>query len=323
MPINRPTVTVRVFGTGDGPGIADAWTAAAPGDGISYRRFRDLVLLDRNFDSDGLFVAVDGDEIVGAAYAVRRLIAHQGDDLEPGNGWIPFLFVVPTARNEGIGTELLQSALDWLRSQSVDTAYFSSYTPNYFHPGLDIERYPHGHRLLTSMGFNTQYECVAMDRSLNDYQMPERIRERISKLRADGYQLGEPSGDDLVDLIDVAGSRFNSDWSRGIREAVTAGLDLDRIMIARDPAGQLLGWAMCGAYENVLERFGPFGVIPESRGTGLGEVLLHLTLERMRALGGHSAWFLWTGEDSPAGHLYRKTGFSVTRTFTVMKAELS
>src|SRR5690606_21747662 len=115
----------------------------------------------------------------------------------------------------------------------------------------------------------------------------------------------------------------NPDWARAIREAVVAGLDLERIITVRDPAGTMLGWAMCGAYENVLERFGPFGVVPESRGTGLGEVLLHLTLERMRALGAHSAWFRSTGEQSPAGHLYLETGFSITRTFTILHAPVT
>jgi GNAT superfamily N-acetyltransferase len=314
---------LRSFTAGDGPKIAEAWTAAAPGDGISYRRFRDLVLLDRNFDPEGLFVATGDDVINGAAYAVRRLVAHDRDDLEQGTGWIPFFFVRPESGGRGLGRQLLGSALDWLRAKGVRTVYFSSYTPNYFYPGLDVDRYPAAHRLLTSSGFDTQYECVAMDRSLNDYRMPEVIKERVAKLAAAGYQLGEPSDDDLVDLIKVAGSRFNSDWSRAIREAVLSGLELDRIMIARDPTGRPLGWAMCGAYENMLDRFGPFGVIPESRGTGLGEVLLHLTLERMRALGAHSAWFLWTGETSPAGQLYRKAGFSITRRFTIMKAELS
>jgi GNAT superfamily N-acetyltransferase len=97
---------------------------------------------------------------------------------------------------------------------------------------------------------------------------------------------------------------------------------LDRIVVARDPEGQILGWAMHGTYEGVLERFGPFGVLPTSRGTGLGKVLLHLTLERMVAAGAHSAWFLWTGEESAAGQLYLKSGFDITRRFTILRAPL-
>ena len=66
---------IRSFEVGDGPALAAAWTAAAPADPIGYPRFRDLFLLDRNFDAAGLKVAVVDNQIVGAAYAVRRLIA--------------------------------------------------------------------------------------------------------------------------------------------------------------------------------------------------------------------------------------------------------
>jgi GNAT superfamily N-acetyltransferase len=312
-------VTLRAFRPGDGPALADGWTAAAPGDGITYQRFRDLCLLDRNFDPEGLVVAESGGQIIGSAYGVRRLVAADGADLEPDFGWIPFFFVRPDARGNGIGRALLERVIGWLRARGATSVFFSSYTPNYFLPGLDAERYPAAARLLDSLGFATHYECVAMDRTLNDYLVPETIAAKIEALRADGYRLGTPSGDDLVDLITIAGDRFNPDWARAIREAVVAGLPLERIVIVRDPKGVMLGWAMHGTYESVIERFGPFGVLSESRGTGLGEVLLHLALERMRAAGAHGAWFLWTDEDSAAGHLYLKTGFAVTRRFRVMR----
>lgn len=311
--------SIRTFQTGDGPEIARAWTESAPGDGISYERFRDLILLDRNFDAEGLFLAEDQGRIVGAVYAVRRQIAVDADDLEPTSGWIPFFFVVPSARRAGIATALMTEARSWLRGHGVEKMYFSSYTPNYFLPGLDAERYPEADTFLRSMGFETQYTSVAMDRTLNDYRMPDDIRARIEQLRAEGWTFFSPSGDDLVDLIEIA-KTFNPDWSRGIREGVLGGQSLERIMACRNPDGVMLGWAMHGTYENVLERFGPFGVLPESRGTGLGKILLHLTLERMRALGAHSAWFLWTEETSAAGHLYLNTGFEITRTFTIMHA---
>jgi len=323
MQKSTPTATIRPFRVGDGPAIATAWTRAAPADGITYDRFRDMFLLDRNFDAEGLLVAESEGQVVGAALGVRRLTPAFGADLEADSGWIPFFFVVPAFRRQGIGSGLVRGVMDWLSSKGAATAYFSSYTPNYFLPGLDAARYPDASRLLASLGFTTQYESVAMDRTLNDYEMPERIRERITALEADGWSFGSPSGDDLVDLIEIAGSRFNPDWARGIREGVLGGQSLECIITVRNPDGVMLGWAMHGTYENVLERFGPFGVLPESRGTGLGEILLHLTLERMRALGAHSAWFLWTEETSPAGHLYLKTGFSVTRTFAILHASLA
>lgn len=316
------TTTVRSFRFGDGAALAEAWTRSAPQDGMTARRLRDLILLDRNFDAAGLFIAEDHGVIVGAAYAVRRRVAHDGDDLEPETGWLPFFFVVPSRRSAGLGRALLTQALDWLRHHGIGNVIFSAYTPNYVLPGLDAQRYPEASTLLASMGFHRIERPSAMDRSLMGYEMPAEVRERIDALRADGWYLGTPGDDDLVPLIRIAGDAFNSDWARAIREGIVGGMPSERILIAKDPDGELLGWAMHGTYESVIERFGPFGVLPESRGTGLGKALLHLTLERMTALGAHSAWFLWADEGSTASALYAKTGFTTSRTFDILRAEI-
>lgn len=311
----------RGFRTGDGPQLVEAWRRSAPADPITPDRFRRLVLLDANFDPEGLRVAVDGDRVVGAAYAVRRLTPMTGTDLEPGQGWIPFFFVDPAARGRGLGRRLLTDTLRWLHGEGRSRVDFSSYTPNYILPGLDAEAYPEAAALLESLDFHTLYEAAAMDRGLVGYRFPDDVSRRLDELASRGYRFATPSDDDLVELIALAGNHFGPDWARVIRECLAAGTPLDRIVLARDPSGRPVGWAMHGAYESVDERFGPFGVLEEMRGTGLGKVLLHLVLERMRARGAHSAWFLWTGERSPAGHLYRKTGFTTTRVFRVMRRE--
>ncbi|MFE4969049.1 GNAT family N-acetyltransferase [Streptomyces sp. NPDC056660] len=321
---DRTTTTpagIRGFRAGDGPRVVEAWRRSAPADPITPDRFRTLVLLDPNFDPEGLRVAVDGDRVVGAAYAVRRLTPMAGTDLEPEQGWIPFFFVAPDARGHGLGRRLLTEALDWLHGHGRTRVDFSSYTPNYVFPGLDAEAYPEAAGLLESLGFRTLYEAAAMDRVLVGYRLPDDVAHRLDRLTGRGYRFATPADDDLVDLLALAGSRFGPDWACTIRACLAAGTPLDRIVVARDPAGRMVGWAMHGAFDSVDERFGPIGVLEEMRGTGLGEVLLHLVLERMRALRAHSAWFLWTGAQSPAGHLYRKTGFTTTRVFRVLRRE--
>src|SRR5690242_4243843 len=96
-------VETRGFGPGDGPRLVESWRRSAPADAITPDRFRSLVLLDPNFDPEGLRVAVDGDRVLGAAYAVRRLTPMTGTDLEPEQGWIPFFFVDPAVRGRGLG----------------------------------------------------------------------------------------------------------------------------------------------------------------------------------------------------------------------------
>ncbi|MFF5025376.1 GNAT family N-acetyltransferase [Streptomyces collinus] len=316
-----PRTLIRGFRPGDGPRLVEAWRRSAPADPVTAERFRSVVLLDANFDPEGLRVAVDGDRVVGAAYAVRRLTPMSGTDLEPEQGWIPFFFVDPAARGHGLGRRLLTEALDWLHGHGRTRVDFASYTPHYLLPGLDAGTYPEAGGLLDSLGFRVLYEAAAMDLSLVGYHLPEDVARRAARLTAQGHRFATPTDDDLVPLLALAGNHFTADWARAIRACLASGTPLDRIVAAWDPAGRLVGWAMHGAYDALDERFGPFGVLEETRGTGLGKVLLHLVLERMRARGCHSAWFLWTGERSPAGHLYRATGFTTTRVFRVLRRE--
>jgi len=281
-----------------------------------------MVLLDANFDPEGLRVLRVDDQPIAVAYAVRRRVAMVADRLEPEQGWIPFFFVDPLHRASGHGRRVLTEATAWLTDAGCTKVDFSSYAPNYILPGLDTARYPAAAGLLASLGFTRLYSASAMDLPLVDHVVPPKVGDKLDRLIAKGFRVETPEADDLVALIRLA-YRFNPDWARAIREAALAGLPLDRILVAREPGGAIIGWGMCGAYEAVVDRFGPFGVDSDHRGLGLGEILLHLCLERMRALGAHNAWFLWTGEQTPAGHLYRKTGFTTTRTFDILRAPLA
>lgn len=314
-------IQYRGYLPGDESAVVQLWNRALPKDPITLDRFVRLVLLDGNFDPEGLRLAFSQGELVGCCYAVRRLMPMVGTDLEPENGWIPFSFVHEEHQRKGIGRALVEQALDFLGEKGRKNVFFASYAPNYILPGIDVETYPEGWEFLQKLGFVRLYTAAAMDLNLVGYAMPQDVRGLIKTREAEGYSFRSATSSDLVELIAFANQKFNPDWGRAIREGILQGLPLNRIFVARHNA-KLVGFCLHGGYEGVPERFGPFGVDEEERGKGLGKILLHLCLSSMRAQGLHGAWFLWTGETSPAGYLYQSVGFRVSRRFYICKKEL-
>lgn len=314
-------ITYRFYKSGDEKQIVSLWNKSLRKDPIHPIRFRNLVLLDANFDPKGLRIAVDEDKLVGCVYAVRRKLPMFGTDLEPENGWIPFFFIDPGYRNQGIGSRLMKEAIKFLKDQGRFHIFFSSYAPNYLLPGMDKETYPEAYEFLKNEGFEKLYSPVAMDRNLVGYEAPADVHDLKNKRRLEGYTFSTCEDKDLYEVIQFANEVFNPDWGRAIREGILQGLPIDRILVAREE-GKLVGFCMYGGYEGIPERFGPFGVNPNQQGKGLGKILLHECLTKMRSEGLHGAWFLWTGEKSSAGYLYQKTGFEITRKFHVMKKTL-
>jgi len=314
-------VTYRHYRPGDEAQIVELWNRCLAHDPITPERFRNLTLLDANFEPEGLQTAFAGDRLVGALYGVRRLVPMHGTDLEPDNGWIPWFFVDPEFRRRGIGARLMALAESFFIRCGRKQLYFSPYAPHYIVPGIDEAGYPEGYRFLLAMGFSRLYSPVAMDRSLVDFTVPDEVAQLKRQREAEGYTFGTAQDRDLYELIRFATDVFNPDWGRAIREGVLRGLKLSSIHVARR-GDKLVGFCMHGGYEGVRERFGPFGVDPAEQGKGLGKILLCDCLFSMRAQGLHSAWFLWTGEKTPAGRLYLKTGFQITRSFHVMMKKL-
>ncbi|MBC5637641.1 GNAT family N-acetyltransferase [Ornithinibacillus sp. BX22] len=314
-------ITYRSYQSGDEVQIVHVWNNSLGKDPITPKRFRHLVLLDANFDPNGLRLAFDGETLVGCIYGLRRLLPMIGTELEEENGWITFFFVDPDYEQQGIGSELMKQVEEFFQANNRKSIFFASYAPNYILPGLDEKTYPGGYAFLQKLGFKTLYSPVAMDRSLLDFQLSDDIKQLKREREVEGFTISIAQDKDVYEVIQFANQLFNPDWGRAIREGLKEVVPLERLLIARYH-DQLVGFCLYGGYEGIPERFGPFGVDPSMQGKGLGKLLLHECLFQMKAEGLHHAWFLWTGEKSSAGYLYLKTGFNITRQFHVMKKDI-
>lgn len=302
--------------------LLQVWQEALPQDTLSLGRFRRKVLADANFRREGLQVARDKEgHPLGFAWAVCRRTPMAGTDLEPDTGYLVAFGVVPRARRQGIGGALLGAAEGYLRAQGRRVCLVSPYAPGYLWPGVDPDRYPDAIRLLEALGYREFDRCVAMHRSLADYALPPEVAAREEELRRRGYRVERLSDALIVSLLLFLEREFHPDWARAVRETLVHH-GPDRILVAQRD-GQVVGFCMYGTYDGVPDRFGPFGVAASERGIGLGKVLLHRCLSDMAGHGLHDAWFQWTELDSPAGHLYLRSGFTVTRSFVLFRKTLA
>jgi mycothiol synthase len=313
----RSALRIDTYNNGDEADILDIWREALPQDAIDVETFAQKVLADPNYERGGMLVARQDGRAVGFALAlVRRIPIDPASDLDPDTAWIAAFAVRPEARRAGVGASLFDAAEAFARARGRRRLEVGPYAPNYFWPGTDPERYPQAVAFLETRGYGRIYDCVAMDKSLVGYATPPDVLALERSLEAEGYHFTTLSPRYVVALAEFNDRVFNPDWARACRDAVARRVPWDRTLLCvKDD--EVCGFAQIGAYDHVPDRFGPFGVDESLRGKGIGKVLLYRSMAALAQKGYHDTWFLWTGERSPAGHLYRRAGFTVTRSFVI------
>jgi mycothiol synthase len=310
-------VRIDTYHNGDETAILHIWRQALAPDAIDEATFAQKVLADPNYEREGLLLARQGDRTVGFALTVvRRMPIGPDSGLDPDTAWITAFGVAPEARRAGVASRLFEAAEAFVRSRGRRRIEVAPYAPTYFWPGVDPDCYPEAIAFLEKRGYGRVYDCVAMDKNLVGYAMPPDVAAQEAALRREGYEFTVLSPRYVRSLLEFNERVFHADWARACRDAVARRVDWDRTLICvKDD--EVCAFAQFGAYDHVPDRFGPFGVDESLRGKGIGKVLLYRTMTALVEKGYHDTWFLWTGERSPAGFLYRRAGFTVTRTFVV------
>ena len=324
MSTGARAVLIRQFEGADTQALLDCWERALPLDTITLDQLERKVLLDANFERDSLMVAelegTEGPCMAGfvTCFVLNKPIEKVGH--REDTGFISAMGVAPDWRGRGVGSALLDAAERFFRARGRSIVNIAPYTPNYFVPGVDKERYADGVEFLQRHGFREYSEGIAADACIARFEMSADVVERERKLREEGIVIRHYLRGDLVDYIqfqrDLMPGPWVEDARRNLIELSCGRFSEDSIWLAID-RGRIIGFC-----QNEREHFGPFGVSDEYQGRGIGSVLLARTLYQMRVNGYHSAWVLWTGERALKG-VYGRLGFSLTRRFALMKKELA
>lgn len=311
-------VKVRGYRSPDGEQLLALWNVALPYDPIDRRTFHRKVLLDANFDPEGLLVAEVEGQLVGFCLGLVRRVPLEKVGLEPERGWITAFGVHPVWRGQGVGTMLLERALRWFQEAGRSEVLISPYTPNYFVPGVDERHYADGLAFFRRHGFEVIARPLSMDANIVLFDATP-YAEREERLREQGIEVRTLRPHEVPDLMAFLRAHMPGDWVRHARDLlldITKGLgDYDQFLIAVAD-GEIVGYCQ---FEG--EHFGPYGVRSDMQGQGIGTVLMAQCLQTMRRKGLHHAWVLWTSDET-ARKVYSRFGFQETRRFAILRKRL-
>jgi GNAT superfamily N-acetyltransferase len=312
------SIAIRCYEPNDLRQVVELLNRCLTKDPLTSATFQRKVLLDPNFDPNGALLAVDGDRTVGFVLGLVRKYRLEDAPPDFDRSWITLIAVDAEYQRQGIGTKLVNHVEDWFRSGGCKTTFVSSYAPNYFIPGVDVDAYSGALAFFKSLGYTEVYRPLAMDANLVHLTTPDWVLEKEAQLR--GTVTIEPFRPELIlPLLEWMKAEFAGDWQRFAREAMTkittGEFQPDNVWIAHEN-GRVVGYCQ---HDN-FGRFGPFGVSASERGRGIGAILLFRCLHAMRAKGLHNAWFLWT--DDKVARLYAQAGFTESRRFALLKKEL-
>lgn len=233
-------------------------------------------------------------------------------DHDSNEGWILSLGY----RSRDDADHLMEKQKDQFSAMGVKKVHYSSFTPEYFLPGVDRKNYPDLYEFLSKHGFRTEYEAIAMYLDLDEYEPPEIDTP-------DGYSVDLMNEGIAPKVLEFIKKNFDSDWYHRAKIVMEKG-EKEQIYVAHNNE-KILGYSMFSGslgrnWHSAGERFGPFGVSEESRGMGIGSALLSKTLASMKGRAIKTAYFLWT--DEKAARLYSRFGFRMKRRFSIMSLEL-
>jgi mycothiol synthase len=134
-------VIIRPFRGQDTQSFINLWNQSLPADGITLDLLERKILLDANFDPDGLLIAERDGNLVGFIFCIVRHVPMEGVGLQENMGWIPMMGIHPEYRRQGIAAQLWQKAEEFFKKRNRNIISIANYTPNYFIPGIDIKEY--------------------------------------------------------------------------------------------------------------------------------------------------------------------------------------
>jgi beta-N-acetylhexosaminidase len=270
------------------------------------------------------FVAREGERVAG--FAVTQ-IQKQSDLVPDPQGHIAALVVAPWAQRRGIGTDLLNTALDDLRGMGVRRVQLGGRVPRFW-PGIPTNL-PLALDYFRVQGWQTGDPDWDITRSLIDYVTPPGILERVSD---QGIRIEVARADEVPEALAFERSQFPGWYDEYAYPATSLG-DHGDILIAREKGKGVVGTLIMYSWQSnplrgdVLwrtllgEKLGSLnavGVAWAEQKRGIGLALVARGSEILKARGVVNAHIGWTSLTD----FYGKLGYKVWGEYAMSRRDL-
>lgn len=249
------------------------WAAGAAHD-LAPDALADLLWGD---DASALGAEVRG-RLVGLAAGALWAVADET------RGSVRAVLVAPDARRRGIGTALLTAIEDDLRQRGATEARLVEGAPVYLSPGVDA-------RDAGTLAFAAARGYAPFADAVNlaaDLDQPLDTADDDARLAAAGITVRRAREADRAGLADLLEAHWPA-WQAEVDRALAQDPPPLHVAVREG----VLGFAAHSVTPLARGRFGPMGTAPDTRGLGIGAVLLRRCLRDLRDDGRDRAVIGW------------------------------
>lgn len=325
---------IRAYVPGDIKGIVALWNDCVSRGEVLYRPLKETYFEEKflGFPGTQLFVAAEGDEMLGFLAGCRPVSFLPGQTEENTPAYLSVIMVNKAHRNQGVGGALLDAFEAHYKALGKKTFAVSSLcpinldwvipgTPGHEHnnmPGMDEECL--GCAFLEKRGYKKLVREVAMYLNLAEYEKKPEVEEKRAALAGQGIVAGlydcaqQAEFDGMCDRV---GSEY---WRQVLREETAK--EAPRPILAAVHEGHIVGFTgPVDRQENGRGWFTGICTDPLFEKRGIAGVLFNDLMGEFIKVGAAYST-LFTGTENHAQRLYLKTGFRPARYFVIMKKVL-
>lgn len=324
---------IHVYQSAHLPGIVSLWNLCIARGEALYRPLTPGYF-EEKFLIDGaeIHVAIENNEVIGFICGCVKTQFLPGQSAANTPGYLSVLMVAPDYRRRGVATALLAHLEDRFRAMGKTACTVTSTcpinldwvipgTPGHEHnnmPGVDLGGM--GLPFLLACGYAERVREVAMYLNLSVFTPSPEIEEKRARLAAQGIAAGlyDPAVHaDFDGMCDRVGSEY---WRQVLREELAK--DHPRPILAAVHEGKMVGFTgPVDRQENGRGWFTGICTDPLYEKRGIAAVLFSDLMGQFVRVGAAYST-LFTGTENHAQRLYRRTGFTPARHFTIMSKTL-